>query len=126
MAKLLTPRKPQLTGPLKGPLTCYTRSASERRWSQKRPQCEMKRPPDEAALLCVLRVKRGLLSVQISNQLFGPVNGDLVTYRQKYSPIPLNRLIYLDALLTHLIVPHLRESRRLLLTRTTEQEDCSS
>jgi hypothetical protein len=46
-------------------------------------------------------VKRGLLSLQISDQLFGPINCDLVAYRAQYSSIPLNRFVDFAALLAH-------------------------
>jgi hypothetical protein len=42
-----------------------------------------------------------LLSLQISDQFFGPINRDLVVYREQYPSIPFNCLIDLDALVTH-------------------------
>ena len=48
-------------------------------------------------LLLLLGVKRGLLSQQFSDQFFGPINRDLVAYREQYSSIPLNRFVQFDA-----------------------------
>jgi hypothetical protein len=55
----------------------------------------------EAALVVLLRVKRGLLSLQISDQFFGPINCDLVVYREQYSLIPHNRFFDFAALFAH-------------------------
>jgi hypothetical protein len=41
------------------------------------------------------------LSLQLSDQLFGPINRDLIAYRKQYSFIPLNRFVDLDALIAH-------------------------
>jgi len=49
----------------------------------------------------LLRVKRILPSLQLSDQLFGPINCDRVAYRPQYSLIPPNRLVDFDALLAH-------------------------
>jgi hypothetical protein len=46
-------------------------------------------------------MKRGLLRLQISNQLFGPINREVVAYRKQNPSIPRNCLVDRDALLTH-------------------------
>jgi hypothetical protein len=48
-------------------------------------------------------VKRGLLRLQIREQLFGPINSDLIVYWAQQSAIPLDFPVDLDALLTHFI-----------------------
>jgi hypothetical protein len=58
-------------------------------------------PPTEAALLRLLGVKGCLLRQQFSDQFFGPINRDLIAYREQYHSIPLNRLVDYDALITH-------------------------
>jgi hypothetical protein len=54
-----------------------------------------------AALPRLLRVKRGLLSQQFSNQFFGPIDRDLIAYREQYYLIPLNPFVEFDALIAH-------------------------
>jgi hypothetical protein len=49
----------------------------------------------------LLGVKRDFLGLQISNQIHGPINRQLIAYRPDYSSVTLNRLVDLDALLTH-------------------------
>jgi hypothetical protein len=46
-------------------------------------------------------MKCGLLRLQISNQLFGPVNRDLIAYRAQNPSVPFDRLVDLDALFAH-------------------------
>jgi hypothetical protein len=46
-------------------------------------------PRTEAALRCLLGVKRGLLSLQLSDQFFSPINRHLIAYREQYSLIPV-------------------------------------
>jgi hypothetical protein len=55
----------------------------------------------EAALLFLHGVKRGFLFLQIGDQLFGPINSQLIAYREQYSLIPLNRFVDFDALIAH-------------------------
>jgi hypothetical protein len=52
-------------------------------------------------LLFLLGVKRGFLRLQIGDQFSGPINRDLIAYREQYSSIPFNRFVDLDALVTH-------------------------
>jgi hypothetical protein len=49
----------------------------------------------------LLGVKRSLLSQQFSDQFFGPINRDLIVYREQYSSIALNRFVEFDALIAH-------------------------
>jgi hypothetical protein len=49
----------------------------------------------------LLRVQRGFLCHQLSDQFFGPVDGDLIGYGPLYPAIPFNVLVDLDALLAH-------------------------
>jgi hypothetical protein len=55
----------------------------------------------EAISLHRLRMKRGLLSLQIADQFLGPVNRDLIAYRALDSTVALNRFLDLYALITH-------------------------
>jgi hypothetical protein len=57
-----------------------------------------------ALLLFRLRVKRGLLSQQFSDQFFGAINRDLIAYREQYFSIPLNLCVEFDALIAHRIL----------------------
>jgi hypothetical protein len=54
-----------------------------------------------ALLFRSLRVKRGFLRHQLSNQFFGPINRDVIAYRALYPAIPLNILVDLYALFAH-------------------------
>jgi hypothetical protein len=56
-------------------------------------------------------MKRGFLSLQISNQLPRPINRELIIYREQYSSIPLNRSVDLDALLAHGSPPSIRRKQ---------------
>lgn len=56
----------------------------------------------------LLRVKRGLFSLQIGDQLSGPVDRERIAYREQYSAIPLNGFVDLDALLAHGSPPLIR------------------
>jgi len=58
------------------------------------------RPPSLPSVR-LLWMKRELLSLQFLDQLPGAFDRDLIAYRQQYPPISLNRLVDLDALLTH-------------------------
>jgi hypothetical protein len=85
-------------------------------------------PPTETALLRLLRVKRGLLSQQFSDQLFGPINRDLVAYREQYYSIPLNRFVDFDALIAHRTPLEPRNGATLigrLIVKTIGRENCS-
>jgi hypothetical protein len=46
-------------------------------------------------------MKRGLLIQQFSDQFSGPINRDLIAYREQYSSIPFNRFVDFDALIAH-------------------------
>jgi hypothetical protein len=81
-----------------------------------------------APLLFRLRVKRGLLSQQFSDQFFGAINRDLIAYREQYFSIPLNLCVEFDALIAHRILLEPRNWAALigrLIVKTTGRENCS-
>src|ERR1700676_5424008 len=62
----------------------------------------MKRgPPTEAALLLLLGVKRGLLSLHFLYQFFDPINRKLVGNRSGYALVVLDLVVEFDTLVTH-------------------------
>jgi hypothetical protein len=61
----------------------------------------MKGPPTEAALLLLLRVKRGLLCPHPFCQFFDPIERELVSYRGRYPFIVRNLFVEIDALVAH-------------------------
>jgi hypothetical protein len=64
-----------------------------------KPEC--KRPPTEAALLRLLRVKRGLLSLHLLDQSLDPIKHCLVGDSGRHALVILDLLVDLNALLTH-------------------------
>jgi hypothetical protein len=56
-------------------------------------------------------VKRGLLNLQISDQLFGSINRELIADRERYSSIPLDLSVDLDAPLAHCSPPSIRRKQ---------------
>jgi hypothetical protein len=46
-------------------------------------------------------VQRGFLCDQLSNQHFGTVNREFVTYRAQYPAVAFNRLVDIDTLVAH-------------------------
>ena len=55
-------------------------------------------------------MKRSLLSEQFSDQFFGPINRDLIVYREQYSSTPLNLCVEFDALIAHRTPLELRQA----------------
>jgi hypothetical protein len=66
------------------------------------------------ALPRLLRVKGGLLRQQFSDQFFGPINRDLIAYREQYHSIPLNRFVDYDALIAHSLWFHRAVAERAI------------
>jgi hypothetical protein len=60
-----------------------------------------KRPPTEAALLRLLRVKRCLLSLHPLNQIFDPVKDWLICDPRRQQTVMLDLTVQFDALFTH-------------------------
>jgi hypothetical protein len=60
-----------------------------------------RRPPTEAALLILLRVKRGLLGLHPLYQFLDPIKDWLIRDAGRHAPVMFDLLIEFDALFTH-------------------------
>jgi hypothetical protein len=69
-----------------------------------------KRPPTEAALLCLVGVKGGLLGLQIGDQFFDPIKCLLIGDPGRRVLVVLDLDVESDTIVTHFPVPHSREN----------------
>ena len=78
-----------------------------------------RRPPTEADLLLLLRMKCRLSRLQFSDQRLNPFNRDLIANRQAYSPVMLNLFVQFVALVAHgnLLEPRNPLRGRLMVKR---------